>query len=514
MSIRGPDDADSLAELLTHKSLDGVESKEALKMLAQLVDLAGVRGDKLGLDLAFAWSDELSQRALGGPDLLLGLYYRANIWGHVERIRSEAPDHDKLDWKQPELQEEMLLLRRVAANPSFPELHRVQQAQVLTNLGNVFSTVGRVVEAIELRDRVLTMIPRFGMARGTRAESIMAYGQALQRTKDRLPFLRAAVQGFASATSEEAFYESAGYEGVVEKWRAKLNELSELLSRNTPADEIRRQETGNAPSIPYRQWCLDQRLYLSPLNDLGSADDAASDRLHLPAPVPHNARSEMLMGYLDAMQQELVSARWSYYEATSLACPHDSDATLHIHDTGDGPVYGLRVERMKSVFRTAYSVMDKIAFFLNAYISLGMQPRDISFRRIWFEKNLRSTPAALAKSENWPLRGLFWLSRDLFEPEFVDITEPDAKALAEIRNHIEHKYLRVVKHDVAAPVVVGRDPLIFVVDQKSFEDRTLRLLKLARAALVYLVLAVHVEEMKQPPVPQGTRKTALPRLRS
>lgn len=46
-------------------------------------------------------------------------------------------------------------------------------------------------------------------------------------------------------------------------------------------------------------------------------------------------------------------------------------------------------------------------------------------------------------SENWPLRGLYWLSKDFFDEAIKETTEPDSGALAEIRNQLEHKYLKV-----------------------------------------------------------------------
>jgi tetratricopeptide (TPR) repeat protein len=506
------DEADSLDELLRHNTLDGVDSTQARTMLAKLVDTAGERANMAGLDLALKWSDELCQRELSGPDHLIILYFRANAWGRIERVRNKSNDDQKWRWKQPELQEEMLLLRRVIASPSFSNLHRRYQVQVLTNLGNVFSTIGRVTEAIELRDRVLAISPRFGMALGTRAESLLAYGRVLRKTKDGLPFLRAAIRGFEDATSEQAFYESSSYDPVKRKWRATCDDLVEWANRHVPAADAPHCGASVQALTPYREWCVEQRLCLSPLNDLGAVYESAYDRLHLPALAPHNARSEMLMGYLDTMQQELVSARWSYYETKSLSRSHDSDASLRVHDTGDGPVFGLRNERMKMAFRAAYSVLDKIAYFLNAYFNLGISASAVSFRSLWFERDRISIRSTLAGSKNWPLRGLYWLARDFIEPDFIDVTEPDAVALADIRNHIEHKYLRVVREDPDLHETTGIDSLVYVVGQISFEARTLRLLKLVRAALLYLVLAVHDEEMKKPPIPPGSRKTGLPRL--
>ncbi|MDB5072641.1 MAG: hypothetical protein JWM87_3752 [Candidatus Eremiobacteraeota bacterium] len=169
---------------------------------------------------------------------------------------------------------------------------------------------------------------------------------------------------------------------------------------------------------------------------------------------------------------------------------------------GDEPVYGLRIERMETTYRTTYSISDKISFFLDAYLE------KVTFREVWTKT--KGTP--FASAQNWPLWGLYGLSRDLFEPDFMAVTQPDSEAVAEIRNHLEHKYLRVVRDDVATGGVrVNADPLVYVVKQHAFEKRTLRLLNLARAALIFLVLAIHAEERGKENAGISGPKTTLPR---
>jgi hypothetical protein len=44
-------------------------------------------------------------------------------------------------------------------------------------------------------------------------------------------------------------------------------------------------------------------------------------------------------------------------------------------NTLDYPSYALAVERQRTAFRVAYSLLDKIAFFLNDYFSVGREPQ-------------------------------------------------------------------------------------------------------------------------------------------
>jgi hypothetical protein len=78
--------------------------------------------------------------------------------------------------------------------------------------------------------------------------------------------------------------------------------------------------------------------------------------------------------------------------------------------------------------------------------------------------------------------------------------EPDAYALRKIRNHIEHKYLKV--HDflweISSRYQTADDPfkdrMAYSITLEVLESKTHRLLKLARSGLIYLSLAVHREE--------------------
>ena len=143
----------------------------------------------------------------------------------------------------------------------------------------------------------------------------------------------------------------------------------------------------------------------------------------------------------------------------------------------------------------------KIAFFLNAYLEIGHAPQAVSFRAVWLRaqrQKIGSCTPRFAAHENWPLRGLFWLSKDLFEESFRKTTAPDAEDLADIRNHLEHRYLQL--HDELGAELPaeaeddGAAALRHSLPRDAFAERTQRLLRLVRDALIYLSLAVHREE--------------------
>lgn len=163
----------------------------------------------------------------------------------------------------------------------------------------------------------------------------------------------------------------------------------------------------------------------------------------------------------------------------------------------------MSIEQVKSAYRCTYSLFDKIAYFINDYWKLGILERSVSFCSVWFEsaKGNAQSPALRSEfesSENLPLRGLFWLSKDLFDAKLKDVALPEARDLDALRNHLEHKNVKVVDSlalygTLTKPFV---DRLAHQIVREDLEQKTLRLLQLARAALIYLSLAMEVEELR------------------
>jgi hypothetical protein len=159
----------------------------------------------------------------------------------------------------------------------------------------------------------------------------------------------------------------------------------------------------------------------------------------------------------------------------------------------------LRTEQLKLGFRALYSLFDKIAFFLNAYLDLGITEHRVSFRGLWYVDQNRTggIRSEFAARENWPLRGLFWLGKDLFEDTdgYRDVLDPAAKQLKEVRNHLEHKYLKL--HSElwnGTDSSTFTDGLAVSLHRDEFEDMSMHLLSMTRAAIIYLTLGVHREE--------------------
>lgn len=429
-------------------------------------------------------------------------YFLANAWSG-KRLTLRVGD-EAWAWEQPELEKEILNLRKALLSSAQESIPTEYVCQILTSLGNALSYVGRSVEAVEYWNRALEMIPEFPMARGNRGYGLYHYARFLHDQGHLSLFLKEAHKDFSSALRFELYPQA----------EQGFRELMSNIETFIPADFLQKEidlndfPLGNSKEeIAYRRWCVNQTLFINPLNDLGSYSIASADVLHLPDIVVPLGEGSYYAGFFNQLKQEFVSARFLLYEGLHSDEVHYSDHDVTLINTLDYPLYSLAIEKVKFAFRVAYSLFDKIAFFLNHYIDLGVPDRKISFKTIWYEKCNRDkgiNPKVEALKNN-ALRGLFWLSKDLSEKRegFADAIEPDAQEIELLRQHAEHRYLKI--HDSFFSLNYKddsnrfglADTLAKSVSRTDFGEKALRMMHLARASLIYLCLIIRSEEERR-----------------
>ena len=503
MIARKTNPKDKYRLLVSTENLSDLSTNAALRLIALLVDLSLDLRKTEGLDRAIRLSEELQERQLTARQSATSHYFLANAWANRKQL-TKADDH-VWAWEQQETEMEIFHLRSALKKDFSGELPKERRCQIMTNLANLFSEIGRSVESIEYWDRSLAIMPSFAMARGNKGYGFASYARSLYDQGHAAVFLKFAHADLESALSSKLHEDAKEVFAKQRQWIESV--LSpELINKDI---DLHNFSLGSSQEeILYRQWCLENRLFLNPLNDLGPFPIAARDVLTTPAIVTGIREGPYYQGFFNQMKQEFVSSRRLYYEGISAQQPHFSDRDVLLYNTLDYPSYSLAIEKVKAAFRMTYSLSDKIAYFLNEYLDLSVRRNKVYFKTIWYtlqskSKGLRPN---LQQRKNWPLRGLFWLSKDLFEdkPGFKEFTEPDAQELYDIRNHLEHRYLKL--HDDLWPgpssdnkeTVLGlTDTLAFSMYRRDFEAKTLRVIKMMRAAMIYLSLAIHCEEKQR-----------------
>jgi tetratricopeptide (TPR) repeat protein len=480
----------ALCDLLIKEGIDGLRDDQAVERVGLLADLAVELGRKDGVARALAWHEALEQKGICDEAAIVLDYTRA-IAIAGERYGT------KWQWEQATLAREIFYLRRAASHQKFAQMPETFRCMCLNNLGNRLSVAGRLIEALDYWRRALEVRPNFGMALCNRARLLPAYAGAIEDDGQKTLFLWMAHKEAAAALAETAIYTDVHDKSTVDdtkklkEWVESVMDVEGITKIDPPTFE---DTSGTEEERDYRHWCLANCLYLNPLNDLGRYTVANYDSMGLgthvvPVDAPHIFES-----FFDQMKQEYVSARWLLYEGLTAVMPHFSDRDVLLGATEPRPSLSLAIEKVKTAYRISYSLFDKIGFFVNSYMKLGIPEKQVSFRTLWRTGQKKPIRAQFDATDNWGFCALYWLAKDFFEKENDEVAEPQARGLSEIRNHIEHKYLRVtVAESPAAPP----DDIAYMVSREQFESKALNLLKLARSALIYLAIGVGFEERRR-----------------
>ena len=488
-------DHETYRDLIGDQRILEMPSSDAVKLLGQVIDFC--TDDKCieGANWAIEIAKAMVERDLPPDESAVLNYFAANAWAIVH---SRKPAEKRWEWEQEDLARQILYLRNALLGDGFEQLSSIRQCQVLVNLGNAMINVGRFVDAITYWKRAFEKDSSFAMAIGNLGMGFLTYGRHLHDQGHAALFIRRAHEELGRAT-ELQLHPAAHAAFDKKRKEIEANAADGVLTADADWDGF---SLGDSPEeIKYRRWCLKNVLFINPLNDLAARSIAAHDVFGAPSIAVSLGEGPYYAGFYDQMKQEYVSARFLLWEAGVQEGVHFADRGVRLYNTLDYPAYGLHVEKLKASYRLAYSILDKIVFFLNHYFALGCPSSRVSFRTIWYEKQDRSNRllSQLAGKKNLPLRALFWLGLDLFsdEPGFRDSLEPEGRDIHVIRRHLEHKYLKLHLGDWSGHTQgVGLDdPLAYSVRTSEFEEKALKLLQLVRSALIYLSLSVYIEEV-------------------
>lgn len=476
----------------------------SLRELALEIDAACSRSDASALLSLLEGIARFERGSLALEEQAALDFYTANAYAG---LRHAEKGHEDWSWAQPSLESEIYHLRSALnriAGISKEDRTTDLKFRITTNLANALNHVGRFVEAIELWDKAISEHPRFSMAIGNRAQAIYWYAKYINDSSTQTLFLKQSYQSFKLAVSIGVEDHAQAH---MQAWLAHLGSAVDWDTVNPKVPTFRKGVS--KIERQYRNWCVRNRLVLNPANDLSQDWASLQDTLTLPAitlgVLEGGADLPAPYAIFNQLKQEYVSARYLIFEAIyeQHSPLHFADRGVTLYDALDYRYYRLWIEKLKMAFLSAHAILDKIAYLINEYWKVALHVRGVNFNSIWYAEIRPKLKLSdkFSSSDNWPLRGLFWLSRDFYYKSSSDrAVDPEAKVLHDIRNHIAHKYLRVHDHVLYGAAEErarrGRE-LSFPVSDVELSGQSIKLLKLVRSALIYLSSAVAHEESRK-----------------
>lgn len=384
-----------------------------------------------------------------------------------------------------------------------------------TNYANTLSSCGRKISAITQYRNALRTNPCFGMALGNLGKIYMDYGffDFDSGHRDYLYHFSYTLLQKASRSNDPNTYLEAkeGFQKLSQYYDSEY--IRKFLSRKL---NIPNYTYDDMEEKLYREWALQNVLFLNTLNDLPVEKMCfANDVLHLPDMIVSINAKPVFHGMFNQIKQEYVYARYEYYcSLQTLEQPHFADKETHLINFADYPQYGIRIEQMKSAFKTLYGLFDKIAFFLNSYFDLGIHERDINFSHIWLSEfgrgnNVYKYKNSLDYKSNFALASLYWISRDFYD-KFEDSPNPQLKHISIVRNALEHKYVKVTNGWLTKRMDGEVDDLALYITEDELSELTMDLLHIVREAIICLSLCVHIQEEKNRKSNEGKFVPSIP----
>lgn len=487
-------------DALVNTEFEAMGVADAVTRLGALVDAGSDAGSATALTRATEIASVLRGRTENPREQVLLHYFEGSAWSALQSVTRNANEDSAWDWEAPALEGRILAMRRARTSAGFEHLSVTRRCQILTNLGGAVANVGRTVEAIAYWDEALGLDSHFAMTFAVKGDTLRHY----------IPYLyddghQQVVAKLAFDAISRALTLPLETPEIEQRLQTTLHDLKSRV----PAGFFDEPVTLPATSLgktkaeaAYRRWCLQRRLFLNPMNDVLDHHAVAHDILNLPTlhgPIDEVRRARRWLRLFNAMKQEYIAARLLAYEAETASARHFADREVQLANTLDDTVYGVGIERSKVAFRLAYSVLDKVGFFVNDYFRLAVAEHRVSFRTIWFQQGCLRPQ--FAGRRNLPLRGLFWLSKDLDargQLELQDSLDPDARGLADLRNALEHRYIRIrqpTELPSGGPFVgESADEAEEVISAAELRAKAMQMLRKARAAMIYLSLAVRVEQ--------------------
>ena len=440
------------------------------------------------------------------------LYNLSNGYGEIAALKQSTGEHQAMleaFQKQKQSLQSVLLERKSIPEELIPN--------ILTNYANLLDHLGRTVEAVDHYYDCLELAPEHAVAMGNCGEAIQRLFNISPLHNEKL--LYESWQLLKAANERESSISQVSGKRARIRCRDRLNNIETYIESQISGgcEAFKTHITGfvevhkSRPSELAQRFKQDRLLltvspYLSNCT-LEHKDDVFFGDIVVPLQEPQQRFNDMAHA-LNHIKEDFATARYLYYQSQSQV-PElvEASAMTSYADTLDYAVFGLRSGFLKSSLRLATDMFDKCAGFLNLYLELGHPEDKVIFSNVWYnkrqyKKGLHENIETLLKANHF-LAALYDINKDLYSGTYP-------APFRSIRNDATHK--RLVLSWYGSLDETGST----IHDLSDFQEHVRILLRMAKAAVIYLVAVVDVEEKRRKAerVTRGKNSGVIPSLSS
>ena len=351
------------------------------------------------------------------------------------------------------------------------------------NLGIVYNSLGRTIEALDCFDNVLK---NYNSTYALYNKGYALYTYSFFSINPSL-MIRDAYKCFKKVLEDDNF----SHEMKV-KSKEYIDEILNVFEEDfleSEFDEEIQIEVKDDFEWFMINYCWNNRLYLNLCNFCQKCENAIGDKIVIEKMIneisddDENDTFLVLSSYLNQLKMDYVSARFllilSQYDGFDLDI-----ITKHVFivDTQFSEENNIRIQLLKDSFKNFFNILDKIAYFMNDYLELNLPPDKTNFRKIWFGYNhnrkrfTRNINSQLLEMDNAGLTALYDIYLEL---EYAN----EKEYLRNTRNSLTHKYLRITENPCENSKTV-----------EELHNETIEVAVLAKNAIIYLMRLVKINE--------------------
>jgi tetratricopeptide (TPR) repeat protein len=383
--------------------------------------------------------------------------------------------------------------RHALASDSLSE-HVEKQARV--NLANVYDSIGRSVEAIHLYEEVLCHDGSFAMAKANLGYALYCFSGICGEYRGAT--LVQAYHLIADALKDQEQIRQIGGTGAISYFQGQLEMISGLFPDRSVLSQHFEHPVMDVHRLTrfeqaYYRFCFENKLFLN--FHVHTSDvlcrAAVLDNIMISLVERPRAQSRFfgLCKYVNQMKEDYAAARYLLFQSMQRRPYMDRISRLTTYvDTLDCVNNNLYVGLQKAAFDRAYSVLDKIGMFLDAYLELKTKGR-IYFTTIWAQKRDGKwvVNEQIKEQKHLALLGLFDVNRDFRSGEYADIVN--------MRNALMHDHLCIV--EPPCPDVRTGEAGELRISVEDFTKRTVGLMRIVKSCVSNLINFVNSEEQKK-----------------
>lgn len=355
-----------------------------------------------------------------------------------------------------------------------------------TNYANLLDACGRKQLAIKMYCKCIQINPKFTMASGNLAICLHHYRNFLS-DNEHLHFIKKIKNLIETSIT-------VSDPNRVDNAEKQFIKLYEQYLDYKDLDECSCKTIDYNPnSQKYREWCWNNGLYLNPLNDLQADDiNRYDDNLLLPSLLFQSDKDlNKYISMFNQIKQEYVYARYLCFNSNEVDSVHYADENVYLIDCLDYVQYSIRVEGLKASFKTLYSLLDKVAMFINEYYSLKIKTRQVNFHSIWRS----NSDLNKMLDKNIGLSSIFWIEKDFDNGDNSLTANPNSKRLKIIRNYLEHRFTNITLNIFnGSEDNEDNNETRLYLTESELQEFALDLLNLVREVIFSLKNAIQISE--------------------